>query len=45
MTLGQIISVACLLGRLFLIHQMKIQIIIHYLKSGQEALPGVRASA
>ncbi|XP_057392095.1 derlin-2 isoform X2 [Balaenoptera acutorostrata] len=30
---------------LFLIHQMKIQITIHYLRSGQEALPGVRASA
>ncbi|XP_048966041.1 derlin-2 isoform X3 [Canis lupus baileyi] len=34
-----------LLGRLFLIHQTRIQITIHYLKSGQEALPGVRASA
>ncbi|KAM8955425.1 derlin-2 isoform 1-T1 [Lycaon pictus] len=30
---------------LFLIHQTRIQITIHYLKSGQEALPGVRASA
>ncbi|XP_044777465.1 derlin-2 isoform X2 [Neomonachus schauinslandi] len=30
---------------LFLIHQMRIQITIHYLKSGQEASPGVRASA
>lgn len=41
----QLTCVACLLGRLFLIHQTKIQITIHYLKSGQEVLPGVRASA
>lgn len=38
-------DLCCLLGRLFLIHQMRIQITIHYLKSGQEASPGVRASA
>lgn len=35
----------CFLGKLFLIHQMRIQITIHYLRSGQEASPGVRASA
>lgn len=27
-----------------MIHQMRIQITIHYLKNGQEASPGVRAS-
>lgn len=37
--------VLCVLGGLFLIHQMRIPITTHYLKSGQEASPGVRASA